>query len=102
MSIKSSEFLLLIQYILTEQQIILLGESQSKNLQYILFILALIKPLNWSYNVIPMLSYEMIDVLHASDPYIIGITPENFKKIKKIDLTKKIIIDMNSFKIQAK
>ena len=101
LNLKSTEFFLLLQYIISEKQVILLGQEATQNLNYILFILSMIKPLNWKHTVIPLLGENMIEALHVQDPYIIGLSPESFRKIKKLDLDNKLIIDLNSFKVQA-
>lgn len=59
--------------LILERQLLLVSKHKSLLTQACVSLMSFIFPLNWKHTLIPILPEEMVDVLDAPLPYLIGV-----------------------------
>lgn len=95
-SLSAENLVSIIEYIMSEQQIIFCSRYFRRISETIESILSLIYPFEWPYVYIPMLPRNLFDFLSAPTPYLIGVNMgyEEFMKIPK-NLDYAIVVDLD-------
>uniref|UniRef100_A0A2C9KTX5 UDENN domain-containing protein n=1 Tax=Biomphalaria glabrata TaxID=6526 RepID=A0A2C9KTX5_BIOGL len=81
--------------ILMERRIMLCSSHLSVLTQTVHALAALLYPFQWQHVYIPLLPLEMLDVVCAPMPYIIGVMTAFLPQVLKMDLEKVFIVDLD-------